>query len=427
MQLLAWLAVCGLVALITRRRPELVVVAVIVLWFAVPAVSGYRLTGIRSGTLAVHPASWLVLVAVIVQIQAAPSRFAATVARHVGVFLAVGTFVVGAVLISRLTDSGGTRLLIDQIVVPFLSFWMILSRFAVYGTYLKVRNALLVVVAFESVLAIIQSVVGSILFYESDYLTFYWFKPDKFDRWMGTTDSPLVLSLAICVAAALTLGIRRSLLRLPLLVAYLMGALVTQSRTGVALMAVIIVYTLIRARMSTWPRLGSLVVVAVSAVLLARSSFATGFTGRLANDTGSTTARLRALGFVYENWESFLFVGGGLTSSYRAARMAGLQTSIESSYLMFAVDVGLVLATMYFGTQYWLIIRHGSMATVPGAPLAALVGCTLQHTFSGIATTSAVGTVTWLALALVVGAAMQSQRRSALMWQTLALGGSRRG
>ena len=58
--------------------------------------------------------------------------------------------------------------------------------------------------------AIIQKGTGSIIFYLDDYSRLYWFNPETFERWMGTTDSPLVFSLAVCIAGALTLGQLRS-------------------------------------------------------------------------------------------------------------------------------------------------------------------------------------------------------------------------
>ena len=167
-------------------------------------------------------------------------------------------------------------------------------------------------------------------------------------------------------------------------------------------MCLIILYSVLRSRMPFWARALTTVAVTVAGFLLAASDLVSGLTSRLTNDTGSTDARLRAFQFVAENWTSYLATGGGLTSSYTIARDAGLQTSIESSYLMYVFDTGLILATAYFGAQFALLIRYGRQSAFLGVTLAAFVGTALQHTSSGVAGTNLSGSFIWATLALVV-------------------------
>ena len=123
---------------------------------------------------------------------------------------------------------------------------------------------------------------------------------------------------------------------------------------------------------------------------------------RLADDTGSADARQRALAFIFGNWTGYLFAGEGLTASYTVARGAGLETSIESSILMYAVDVGWALALVYFCGQFGLIVRHGFRHRLPGASIAAVAAFALPQVSSALAWSNMSGTLLWTTLAVLV-------------------------
>lgn len=401
--LVAWLCCCLVVAWLLRARPEWAGAFCLVLWSLVPAVAGRHLTGLGSGPIAFHPASWFVLCVVAVQLVVNPRPLAVSVVRHGPVHLAVLIFAIGAFLTSQSTNSGGSRLLVDQIVGPFL-LWCLIVAYAA-GDVRQVRffrNTVLVTMAFQSALAVTQSLVGSTIFYTNDYLNIYWFDPESTSRWFGTTDSPLALSLGLVIAGALAIGLRSSSVRLGLLVVYFLGMLITQSRTGAAALILVIAISVLQSRMVLWARALTVVAVGVTAYLVTRSTLVTGLSDRVSNDTGSTDARVRALGFVVDHWTDFFATGRGLISSYSVARDAGLQTSLESAYLMYAVDTGIVLATIYFGTQIALVVRYGGQRALPGATLAALLATLIQHTFSSIGFSNLDGTFIWASLALVV-------------------------
>lgn len=404
-QLALWLLLCGAAAWVLRNRSDVAVALVIAVWSLVPAVGGHHVIGISSSGIAFHPSTWLVFVVFAVQIVLHPGSMAQPVARHYLVVLAIVVFALGALVTSRTTESGGTRLLMDQIVGPFLLWWLIVAfgsgrrRFALY-----VRNAVLVVVALQCLLALAQLGLGQIVFYAADYETLTWFKPETFDRWMGTTDSPLVLSLAACIAAALAVGLRSSLGRFALLGLYLLATVITQSRTGTGVVAAIIVYAIVRSRMVLWARALAALAVAGLGSYLAGSALVAGLAGRFANDTGSANARVLAFQFVYDHLGDFLFTGQGLISSYGIARNAGLQTSLENSYLMYVIDTGVVLATLYFGCQLVIALRYGVQRALPGVTLAAVLATLLQHTFSAVAFANLSGTLIWTSLGLVVAA-----------------------
>lgn len=401
--LVVWLAACLVLACLLRARPVWAVVLVIVLWTAVPAVGGHHLTGLSSGGLGFHPATWLVLVVFVVQLFVDPRPLADAVVRHGLVMLTLAIFALSAFLTSRAAGGGGTRLLLDQIVGPVL-VWCLVVAYAHRDVRaaLLIRNSVLVTMAVQSVLAVVQSRVGSTIFYTQDFLNIYWFDPETSERWFGTSDSPLVLSLGLVVAACLALGLRSSALRFALFVVYFLGMTITQSRTGAAALVLIIAWSVLRSRTVLWARALTAAALGVAAYLVATSTLVSGLSSRIADDTGSTDARVRALDFVLSRWTDFFPTGHGLISSYSVARDAGLQTSLESAYLMYAVDTGILFATAYFGTQLVLVARYGSQKALPGATLAALLGTLVQHTFSSVAFSNFDGTFIWVALALVV-------------------------
>lgn len=401
--LAAWLAVCLVVAWVLRARPVWALALVLVLWTSVPAVAGHHLTGLRSGALGFHPATWLVLVVFGVQLLVNPGPLADSVVRYGPVQLGMVVFALAAFLTSRATGSGGTRLLLDQIVGPVLLWCLVVAYAHADVRALRLlRNTVLLTMAAQSALTLVQSLLGSSIFWAADFLNIYWFDPETTERWFGTSDSPLVLSLGLVVAGCLALGVRSSAVRFGLFVLYLLGMLVTQSRTGAAALIVVVAFSVLRARMALWTRALTVTALAVATYFVATSSLVAGVSGRIANDTGSTDARIRAYAFVADHWTDFFATGQGLVSSYSVARDAGLQTSLESAYLMYAVDTGIVLATLYFGVQLALVFRYATQRALVGGTLAALSGTLLQHTFSSVAFSNFDGTFIWTALGMVV-------------------------
>jgi hypothetical protein len=410
-QLVAFLLLCLAIAWLLRRKPILAVSLAILLWTLVPAIASHRVTGVSSGALASHPAAWLVLCIFLVQVLTNPWLVAYGLGRYPLTILITAVFVAGASLTSAITASGGPRLMMSQVVGPVLLWWLVVSAAHEDRRGLLVlRNVILASAALQCILALVQLRLGSIIFYQRDYQRLPWFDPDRFDRWMGTTDSPLVLSLMLSVAAGLAISVRSAPVRLGLLVIYLIGTLIVQARSGTAVVCLIIVYSLLRATMALWARLLTTAVLGVVAYLLLTSELVTGLAGRVGNDSGSLDARIRALRFVADTAGDYILTGRGLTASYDVARNAGLQTSLESSYLMYVVDVGLVLATLYFGLQLALLLRYGSHGYLRGATVAALVGVGLQHAFSAVAAVNLTGAIIWTALAIVVAGSVDGNR-----------------
>jgi hypothetical protein len=389
----AWLAIASMISWRWRHRPAVSVAVALVVWTLVPATSAYRIVGATAGPLAAHPATWLVLVQLGVFMLSDPWRLGSTVDRHLFLSIFIPIFTVSAVAMSVLNGYSGLRLLLDQIVGPAAAFFIVVSASREGASVAPLlRNTIVGLAAFESVLAFVQSRVGSVL----------WFNPERFDRWMGTTDSPLVLSLLIVIAAPLTVGFRNSALRFATLMVLALGVISSQSRVGVAMISAVVIYLLVRGKMGLVTRILSLFVVVVTARQLLQSNLVSGVSSRLSNDSGSSAARNRAFDLFIGELDWISWVGRGLTSNYQVAAEGGLLTSFESSFLMYAVDVGLPLALLYFGTQFAVILWHAPGNRVGGAFLGALLGAVCQHTFSALGFSNLSGFVIWCAMALEI-------------------------
>jgi hypothetical protein len=407
-QLAAWLLVCLGVAWLLRRRPVAVASVAIAGWTLVPAIAGYRFTGVASGPLGAHPATYLVLSGLLMQVLTNPRAVAAALARHPLVLLVVTVFSLGAAGTSAVMSSGGSRLLLDQIVGPFV-LWLLVVIGATDDPprLIGLRNVIVGAAVVQSLIAVAQLRADSILFYERDYDRLPWFDPETYSRWMGTADSPLVFAMLLCVAGGLSLSLRSSMLRVPLLMLFLVGTLIAQARAGTAALCLILVYSVLRPSMALWVRALTTAVFGATAYVVVSSGLVSGLADRIANDSGSGAARLRALQFVTETAGSYIATGHGLTASYDVARNAGLRTSLESSFLMYVVDVGLILATLYFGLELVLLLRYGRHGYLRGATVAALAAVGLQHIFSAVAGANLSGALIWAALAIVVAGSLE--------------------
>ncbi len=402
MQLAAWVVLCVGLAYTSRRRPIGAAVAVIALWVLLPSAAADLITGRSRGPLSLHPATWLALAAIVVQLLAAPAAVARVVGRRIYLFLTLAVVVAAGALATVLGGgSGGLALLVDQVVGPVLLFLLVAVALDSAPALLRtLRTTLIALAGFESALVMVQLATGRLLVFESAHAAQRWFTRSGFDRWMGTLDHPLALALLLAVVTPLVLGIRRTWLQLVLLAAMGAAVLVTQSRVGAVAIAAGIVYVVVRGRAGLGTKTLVLVTLGGTGALLATSALGQGLQSRIGNDTGSAGARRDALAFFGETWSQHLVVGGGFTSSYRLAAVAGLSTSLENSLLMYAVDIGLVFAVLYFGAQAVIVMRGAGRPSLPGMTLCATLAVLLPNTYSALATGSAVGPLLWLVLAM---------------------------
>ncbi|ADG73805.1 hypothetical protein Cfla_0896 [Cellulomonas flavigena DSM 20109] len=399
----AWLLACLTLAWLARRRPLDATLVALAVWVLVPAAAGGLLTGHSTGLLGIHPASWLVLAVVGVQVLRAPADLARVVAQRLHLVVALTLVVAVAALTTQQLGTGGLALLVDVVVVPALMFLLVLTSIDDDPRAARrARTTVLALAAVCAAFALVQWSAGRLLLYEDQFATRYWFRED-FDRYMATLDSPLTLSMLLCVALPLLVGLRRAGVQFALVALFVGGTVVTQSRTGVVLVGVLAVWVVIRSQAPAHVRLLSLCALGGGTAALLGSGIAAGVAARFTDDEGSAGARTDAFRFFAETWQDYPVLGRGLTASYRYAALGGLQTSLENSFLMYAVDIGILFALVYFGAQLLLVAEAWTRSTpLPGARVAATVAFVLPMTYNALAARSASGALLWVALALGV-------------------------
>lgn len=407
MQLTAWIGVCLAAAFLFRKRARVPLAAVLGLWLLVPAIGSPTLTGVSSGPMSVHAATWLVLSIVLVRLFHDPASIRMVLGAHFLLFLILGLVIVAAYLATSTSGNGGGMvLLVDQIVVPVLFFLLLLAE-AVRGEGLvtMLRTVLLALVALVCAVAVAQWLSGNVLFYEAGFKTQYWFARQS-GRWMGTLDQPLALSLFICLAAPLLGGVKRRWLQLLLLALMAVGILISQSRVGLAALAMTVVATVIFAPWRTWIKTATLLVMSGAGGALIASPLVAGVSARVADDAGSAEARGLALEYFLGRWSDYAVAGEGSGASFLLGARAGLATSFENPTVMYSVDFGVLFALLYFGSMVVLVLgtalRTGFRSGYPGLLLAGLMAVVIPQTYSSLATRSAAGILVWTVLAMVV-------------------------
>lgn len=406
MQLLAWIGLCTAVACLLRARPAAGIISVLALWFFVPTVGSYLLTGQRVGPLTFHAATWLTLAILCVQLLQAPRALIQAVARHSYLFLIILLVLAVSFLTTRtVQDGGGIVLFIDQMVTPAVLLLLIIAA----GTtspnlVVTLRNSLLLFASVVTAVAAWQWAAQDVLFYESGFLTQFWFNPET-QRWMGTFDQPLALSLVLCTLMPLLAGVRSLFLAVPMIGLFMTGVLISQSRVGMVVASAGAIYAIAFAQHRRPVKAVVLTAIGVGFFYLLASPLAEGILGRVADDTGSTEARNKAYGVFARDWSRYFFTGDGLTSSYEVAEYAGLRTSFESSLLMYAVDIGIVFAVLYFGSLLVVVLRNHGRHAVPGLTVAGLIVVLIPQTYSGLATRSVAGILVWAIVAMTIVAA----------------------
>jgi O-Antigen ligase len=402
-RLALWIVCCFGFAWLFRWRIRWAFAAVLGLWMLVPTVGSPLITGVDGGALSMHAASWLIFAVFIVRMLHDPVSLRQVLGRQFFLFMALGLVVLAAFLASRTSqEGGGMVLMVDQILAPVLFFLLLLSA-AIKDPDLvtALRTMFLTLVAITCVIALVQWLSHSVLFYEEGFLTQYWFNPET-DRWMGTLDQPLALSLAICVAAPLVAGLKHNSLQALLLLLMITGVLVTQSRVGLFVVGFSVVAVVLFAKRRVWVKIAFLAVLGVATWFIVQSPLVAGVAQRLEDDTGSAEARARALEYFVAHWSDYFIAGQGIGASYRVAVQGGLQTSFENPLVMYSIDFGIVFAVLYFSVMAYLVLKHAPRHHFRGLTLAGLLAVAVPQTYSSLATRSAAAIIIWTVFAMLV-------------------------
>lgn len=403
MHLAVWLVLSVIVSYALRHRPLVLVGVALTIWTMVPAAANPILVGTLAGSYSYKAASWFIFCGVSLQVLGNPRGLLEEIGRRFGSYLCLLLVIAEATLVTRMSPGkGGIVLLVDQVIAPVLMFLLVGVGLAAGGVSITLlRNWIVVLAATEAVFALVQFVAKSSVVYKSYYASLYFYHPATNTRWMGTTDSPLTLSLLLCVAVPFLAGLRRPALQLSLIIFMGAGVLTTESRTGLVAFAIGAIYVVLVSQMRMSVKYLTFLLLVAAGYLAAGSVIAAGVQNRIVNDTGSTLARSAAWEFFFSHWTDYFFSGDGVSSSYVVSKSAGLQSSFESSIIMYSIDIGIMFALLYFGVQAMLVLRSLGTGTPKGAIIVGLVLIIVPQTYSALAAESLAGPLLWVALSVI--------------------------
>lgn len=397
MQLISWLLLCLLVVFISRRRISRFPLIGIFLYLAVPSVA----RGIFVGQgPPFHPATLFVIVALTYLLL---TQFKYLIEIALGAFTRTLLLVllVSHAFILTLAGTGAVGQLYNNLIGP-------VALLALVGVSLKVegRNAatflvrsFLLFASAQSALGLAQTLLARPLVYEAQYARFYWFSADRFSRALGTLDSALDLALLLVVAIPLANYIRRPLLRVLCVAIMLGGVFATQSRLGVLLAVIGVLYVALSGETARI-RIATAIGLLVASVALALSRFGQDFMSRAQNAGGSTMRRSEATQYILDNIFNNFLIGKGLNSSYGLRSGGTLGSSLENGFAMYAYDFGWVAAVLllaFLGAAFSSCLLRADWSPA----LSMIILIIMVAGYSSFMTQSASGAIMFFVVALI--------------------------
>ncbi|GAA4109679.1 hypothetical protein GCM10022215_04210 [Nocardioides fonticola] len=403
MNLQTWAAVSVIISALLLNRPQRLVMLVILLWAIVPGVAGHQLTGMVIGTATpippVHPVTVLAAVALLLQVVFRGPTALSALSTKRGPIAAITLVVASAVgQTVYLGSPNGTALMLDQLAGGlFLYLLIVIASSTAPRLLLQAARLWVVLAASEGVLGLLVKSGALTQPFESDFQKTVWYSLGT-GRQSGTFDHPLALALFCAMAVPLLVFIRSSVIQLALLAGITSGVVVSQSRTGLLLLVLGVLYLAIASSQSIGRKFVIAVGTLAGGVYVAGTSLFAETQGRFVQDSGSAAARGLARAAFGRHWESFFVFGDGSGSSYRFAAGERLPSSLENGWLMYAVDYGLLTTLLLF----LALIGPALVSGKRNAPftISLLIGAFSVASYSSIATDTIAGPALFVAAAL---------------------------
>lgn len=395
----AAVAIAGLVlAVVFRRRMHVVAGLLFVLAVSAP----YREFASDLGS-AVGAPTVLILTAVLMLLilrHRDVTRFASA-NRLIMILLGLVIFWALALSYAR-AGSQSIALVVSQIVAPSALFLIVATEVHFRRESRGVLIQVVVLIGIlEATLALAQAYLADPLLYEASLADVDW-RPVGDGRALGTLDHPLTLSLLLAVALALSVRTRHRWIMLLQAVVITAGIVASQSRTGFVIACLLFVLILV-GRAATVPGkiIAAASVAGVLLVLSTRSDVLNAVGARFGEDGGSAELRGVALQYFSENWVNYFIVGDGMGASYLVADRAGLSSSFENSFIMYCIDLGVIVTIVYFGIMVLVVLERALRSSERSLWLCGAVVVIVPQTFSALSTHTAAGVIVWFSLGLV--------------------------
>lgn len=390
MALLAWLLFAAVLAGVWMRHSSVVPTVSIALYIFIPFVAGSNLTGGFG-----HPGTILVLVALAGSAIFRPKVLFREIGEHPLIYLSLVTLLTFLFVSLRLNSNEAVY--VDTVLAPF-ALLVIIRMSTHWGSIrLALRNTLIAIAVAQVLLSVIAWITGRPAFFADAFARYYWFTPE-FARGLGTTDHPLVLSLLLASVIPLLATLRSVRLQFTILLTLYAGLLLSESRTGLVAAVIGSAFLLLRPGRSLGIRATVIAAGLTVCLLLIQSPLGSGVMERFANDGGSSSARFTAIDAFIARASEFAVLGWGNSGGDLFRQQEGLNSSLESAFLIFAVNYGIPFAIGYFAIAVAVIAIGRD--PLGGSRVAAITSLVMVQTFSSIATTSASAVLVWVLVAL---------------------------
>ncbi len=404
MQFVASMLLIAIAAVVGRRRPFPLLVAGFLLWVVIPGLAVETVVGIGPGRIAIHPGSALLITTALVQFVT-NVRGTRAVLLHRPDYTVLLLGVCFLALIQGLLGGlgiGAALAVVDLVLAPVAAYLLVGQELLAHPEKADWLRRILLAVAFgEAAFALIQALAHSPLVWLPQFEAQRRFSYAG-TRHMGTFDHPLVLAFFLVVMIPLLAGVRRWWVTSGGLLLLIAGVLATQSRFGIAAASAGALYVVLRGRGSARGRLAGLAVLIGAAGYAVGQGLSSGVQDRFSSDSASTDARIRAIDYWFSHLGDFAWAGQGVGASFDVALSSGLETSFESSFLMWSVDIGLIPAVMLFGVLLFAGLGALRREAVPGAAVATLLALVAAQTFSAMATRCAAPIIVFIVASLAV-------------------------
>lgn len=369
------------------RRPSAMPIAVIGLYVFIPYAAGTSLT-----ETPVHPGTVVGAVGLLVASALRSRSLFRELNERATIYLLMGG-VLAYLLVSLRFGAGGDNVQVETFIAPFLLVlvFRLSTRWAPVGG--PIARGIIAISLAQVGLSALALINGGPLFYTEQLSAAYqWFSP-SLTRALGTTDHPLVLSLLLASTIPLLAVIRSAWLQLMLLVVLAAGLLLTESRTGLLAGLIGVAFLTLRRGRSFGYRVVIVVGASAAAAVLLTGTIAQDVLGKFSEDGGSSFVRGVALEAFLSRWGDFVFTGWGNEGATLFRAQMGLPSSLESAFLIFSVNYGIVFTILYFGLALVLIFAKGKSPS--GGRVAAIVALVLVQSFSSLGTNSASAVILW--------------------------------
>jgi hypothetical protein len=384
-----------------------------------PSPAAQLLTGVPyvtsgGGTIGLHPATWLIIVAIATRLAAQPVRSVSVLLDRGGIAATAIALTLAAAVISTWSVRGtqGFAQLVETLAGPpgLLFLALIAARDDDRLGERLCRWVQLGALA-AAALAVGQYLLERHIVFESYYGATAWHAHFAIYGYRSPAflDHPLTAGLLMTAAMPLMrirVGRQRRAPGLPGSLLLVAGITATGSRTALvcALAYLVVMYLIGRAGESAWRRVGALALGPLLAYsIVAYTSLGVVIMNRFATDTSSYAIRSAGAAAFWDRWTSFVFTGTGVGGSAALSQeLLNRATSFENAAIMLAADVG-ILATALFYIAIFSFAMHGRREHLRSFPLhTVLLAVLVSLSYSSYGTKSVAGYVVWLFVSVAV-------------------------